>query len=250
MTTEGKLLIMCALPRVGSSVFVGDMWRSSEVGEPREYFNPGRFERTANEWGLSVRDLAGYCDQLQKRTRSSNGVVGVKLMVRHLRWLAEQGMLPAEQGRLRALVESFGQVQPVIVRVSRHDKLRQAISLMKARQTGKWGSHGTARGEATFDEEALTRAVIDLVKMESLWDRELEASGMEPDLSFVYEEHLASPEERYRALVSLLRMVGSPDPEGAAAKQRGNERSLERQADETTEAWVNRFIGWARPPGR
>jgi LPS sulfotransferase NodH len=240
-----KLLFVCTTPRTGSSVLVGDMRGTEEMGNPREYFNlNGRYRNSGEKWGIDFDDLDGFIAAVTKRTSTDNGVVGVKIFELHLDQMARQGLLPKGPGRLRALAERFGEPDPVIVTLTRRNKLRQAMSLMKARQTGKYGSGGTAKGKAKYDQKALTNGIVEMVKRETRWERELAASQYTPDLALVYEDHIDPMPERQAVMLRLAELLGLPDPAASLAKAQIGGSSLQRQADETTEAWIDKYIGW------
>jgi hypothetical protein len=54
----------------------------------------------------------------------------------------------------------------------------------------------------------------------------------------VYED---LPSRRDETLLAIARNLDLPDPEGIVANRARDEVQLERQADETTEAWINDF---------
>lgn len=240
-----QLLFVCTTPRTGSSVLVGDMRGTGEMGNPREYFNlTGRYKSSAAKWGIDFDDLDGYIAEVTKRTATDNGVVAVKVFELHLDQMARQGLLPRGPGRLRALAERFGKPDPLVITLTRRNKLRQAMSLMKARQTGKYGSGGTAKGKAKYDQKALNTGIVEMVKREARWERELRDSGCVPDLALVYEDHIDPVPVRQETILRIAELLGLPDPPAALAKAKIEGSSLQRQADETTEAWIDRYIGW------
>jgi len=83
--------------------------------------------------------------------------------------------------------------------------------------------------------------LLELIQRENRWDRELEASGYEPNLSLIYE---VLQHEREETLLRIARDLGLPDPEGLVESRDVEENRLERQADRRTEAWVDKFIRW------
>jgi len=240
-----RLLFICTTPRTGSSMLRGDIRSTGAMGDPREWFNMTagrRYDIQATEWEVPRGDLGSYLRALKEHTATENGVVGVKIFEYHLQQLASEGMIRSAGGRLRDLAERLGEPDPVVVTLTRHNKLRQAISFHKARQTGKWGTQGKARGAAKFDRKAIEKEMVELVNRENRWDRELETSGYVPHLRLVYEVLVG---EREETLLRLARALELPDPEGiVAARRRPEEQPLKRQADDETESWVNRFIGW------
>ena len=238
------LLFICTTPRTGSSMLRGDVRSTGVMGDPREWFNMGkgrRFEASCAEWGVRVDDLDGYIAALREHSATPNGVIGVKIFELHLQNLVNLGLLPKGPGRLRALAERFGSPDPAIIRLTRHDKLRQAISLTKAKQTGRWGTQGKARHEARYDRKQITADLLEMVERETRWDRELAESGYESHVDLIYE---IAQHHREQALLDIARSLGLPDPERIVAERTEQQKKLERQADRVTEEWIDQFIGW------
>jgi LPS sulfotransferase NodH len=239
-----KVIFICTLPRTGSSLLSADMRSTVALGEPREYFNINRMARLREKWSLPVDDLDAYIAALKKRTVSPNGVVGVKLMVAQLRRLKGEGHFGDHPAPLRALVERFGS-DVMIVKLLRRDKLRQAISLVKARQTGKWGVLRDGEGEPTYESEDIDRAILDLAIWEALWQREIEASGFDLDLDLAYEDIVVRRDE---TLLDIARWVGLDDPEGVVGDRDREDVKLQRQSNDVTEEWIDRYIGYRGAP--
>lgn len=232
-----KTIFICSLPRTGSSLLSGDLRSTRALGDPREYFNPNRYAKLVEMWDLPTNDLDAYIAELRNRTASDNGVVAIKLMVQHLTWLHNQGMLKESQGNLAELSERFGGGGGV-VKLHRRDKLRQAISLMKARQTGKWGAKGQARGKPEFSEDQLSKAIVDIVRWEALWECEFAASGITPALKIAYEDIVAARDE---CLLKIANELALDNAEAIVANRSRDGVSQQRQADSETEQWYDRF---------
>ncbi len=238
------LLFICTTPRTGSSMLSGDITSTRSMGIPREWFNLNRGRRyyqAVEEWNVPDGDLGAYLEALKEHAATDNGVVGVKLFEVHLQQMVREGMLPEGPGRLRALAERFGTPEPVILTLTRNNKLRQAISFTKAKQTRQWGTRGEVQGKAEYDRRAIEADLMELAEQENRWDRELEASGYTPDLRLIYE---VLQHEREETLLGIARALELPDPEGIVASREIEEKRLARQADRLTEAWVDRFIRW------
>ena len=232
-----KSILICTLPRTGSSLLAADMRSTNALGNPGEFFNRGTYERFTENWGVAQGDLDGYIKEIHAKRASPNGVVAVKLMVRHLDLLTQQGMLPSEPGRLRNLTRHFGDV--VIIKLLRKDKLRQAISLTKAQQTGQWGALKEQRAEPFYDRDALIANLVRIAKAEAMWERELAASELPPAISIDYEDIPLAREELLLRIAELLEL---PEAAQIVANRDRGEVKLERQSDELTEDWYDRFI--------
>lgn len=227
-------IFICTLPRTGSSLLSADMRSTEALGTPREYFNSNRYKNLIAKWELPENDLDAYIAALRKRTGSANGVVAIKLMVHHLAWLRKVGMI---EGGLTELSNRFGG-NVVVVKLFRRDKLRQAISLVKARQTGKWGVNGKATAEPQFSDQQLSASIVDIVRWEALWEREFASSGITPALDLAYED---IPGNRDESLYRIARALNLDDPKAIVARRARDEVSLERQANSETEQWYERF---------
>ena len=239
-----RLLFICTTPRTGSSMLRGDIRSTKAMGDPREWFNMSRgrrYHQSKKDWGVPGGDLDAYISAVKEHTSTKNGVVGVKLFELHLSQLVRRGMLPSGPGRLRALAEAFGTPDPVVITLTRNNKLRQAISFTRAKQTGKWGTQGEAKTKDKYDRKAVEADLMELIERENRWDRELEESGYVPNLSLIYEVLL---HEREETLLQLAIDLELPDPAGIVASRDVEENRLERQADQRTEAWINKFIRW------
>lgn len=240
-----RLLFICTTPRTGSSMLRGDIRSTGAMGDPREWFNMNRgrrYHQSIKEWGIANGDLDAYLEALKEHTATGNGVVGVKIFEMHLSQLVRKGMLPKGPGRLRALAERFGTPEPVVITLTRNNKLRQAISFNRAKQTGKWGTQGEAKKKDKYDRKAIEADLMELIERENRWDRELEASGYVPDLSLIYE---VLQHEREDVLLRLAHALELPDADRVVAERDVEENRLERQADHRTENWVNKFIRWS-----
>lgn len=232
-----KSVFICTLPRTGSSLLAADMRSTNALGAPREFFNRPRYERLIERWDVPRGDLDAYISKLLQKTASPNGVLGVKLMVRHLDILTKEGMLPPEPGRLRNLTKHFGDV--VVVKLLRKDKLRQAISLTKAQQTGKWGVLKEQTAEPFFDREALIANLVRIVEDEAMWERELEASELTPSITIDYED---IPPAREELLLEIAELLELPDAAEIVANRDRGDVKLQKQSDSLTEEWYDRFI--------
>ena len=263
--------LVCATPRSGSTLLchllaaTGVAGRPEEYFEalrhsglprrPHEYFNPGRHadivERLAfrempdgplpEPSPLWVSDDYGpYLASAIERGTTANGVFGAKLMWGYLpdfatllRTIDGYADLPVPQ----MLARAFPNLR--YVRVSRDDKVRQAVSLWKAVQTQAWRrERGVGGGAATakpptFSFTAIHHLVNQLHAHDSAWTGYFTGLGVEP-YCVTYEELAADKEGTVRGVLDHL---------GIALAGRGiaAEPELERQADELSEEWVRRY---------
>lgn len=232
-----KAVVICTLPRTGSSLLAAEMRSTGFLGDPGEYFNPNRYDQFASDWGAPVDDLGAFISNLRIKTASPNGVFGIKLMMRHLDVLTRKGLLPPSPFRLQTLGEYFGDA--LLIQLRRRDKLRQAISLTKATQTGAWGVLREPTGEPRYDRQALLMSLERIIKEEAMWERELEVSGMSPDVTVDYEDIAHSRDD---VLLQIAHRLGLPEADDIVANRDRARVRLQRQSDAVTEDWYDRFV--------
>jgi LPS sulfotransferase NodH len=235
-----KTIIICTLPRTGSSFLAERLRLTGVMGRPREYFHPNQRAQLTTTFEVPADDIKRYAAEIIERRSSPNGVVSAKLMVTHLRDLVSHRLV--EPPALRSVIELFGSVaDATVIRLLRRDKVRQAISLVRARQTGEWSSLTAATHESPeYDADEIERTIVRLVKLEGLWDVELAAAGLVPALDVIYEDMTADVESVVR---EVGRAAGIVIPEQPAVEQPEPSRQHQRQRDAITEAWVEWFLG-------
>lgn len=128
--------------------------------------------------------------------------------------------LDSDNARFRA---AFG--TPVYVHLSREDKVAQAVSLLRAEQTGLWhvNADGTERerlkaGEApVYSAQNLSRLVTELEEHDRCWTRWFHEQGIDP-LHVTYERLSTAPQATLETVLSAfgwtpcLRKLLSPEP--------------------------------------
>ena len=213
-------IVLASEERSGSEWLCQLMGATGRLGRPMEYLNP--------HW--NSRFLADYPHDIPAEVRiahragvTSNGVFAMKLHVQHFDRLKEHVRL--------------GDVfpAPVFVRLSRRDRLGQAISRYRAQQTARYHSHWIEeRPGAGYDAAAIERTLSELVALSGRWELYFARNGLEP-LRLAYEELSADPRGALQAIAAL---VG----EHVEASDVTVDRELEVQRDETTEEWRRRFL--------
>ena len=240
--------LMLATPRSGSTLLGQGLQASGLAGEPREFFGH-KMAFWMERWRTPT--LPAYVARLVQARATPNGVFGAKLLYRqllHLETLARQDLQLAELSPPEVLNHLFPNLH--LVWITREDKIRQAISWFKARQTGVWGQdqgaetvklgaawrHGDAPlqpGELAFDYDGIAALVNQAEEEDAAIARFFEKSGIEP-FKVVYEAFAP----RYgETVIALLRWMGIDPPSDLTLP---NPRTV-RLADDKTEEWVARF---------
>jgi LPS sulfotransferase NodH len=242
-----KSYLVIATPRSGSTLLGQGLQASGVAGEPREFFGH-KMAHWMERW--NTPELPAYVAQLQKRRSSSNGVFGAKLLygqLLHLQKTAQQHPDLADLSGGDLLRQLFPDVH--ILWATRNDKLRQAISWFKARQTGVWGQSRGAEepklgrawrlgdeplqpGELAFDYAGIAALLQQAETEDAAIGAWLAEAGFTP-YRVVYEEFAP----RYSdATAEILDWMGIAHPPLNLPDPR-----TVRLADDRTDEWVERF---------
>ena len=207
--------VICGEARSGSSFLVRVLISTGELGFPFEYFSRGgcRREMLADpERGL--RDLL-------RHAASPNGIYGIKLFSRQLEITGTAGWL----GRLPHLQ---------FVHLERRDLLGQAISLLRANQTGQFVSMEPARAEPRYDRRAIAGLLGDIAADQARWRAYFARNGIEP-LQLFYEDVVADPQAAASAVAERVGLGHAPAIDlGRVAPT--------VQRDDLSLAWRERFL--------
>ena len=227
---------VCATPRTGSSLLLGLLESTGVAGRPQAYFRAPDEALWAGRWGLRrTRDYAGFVRAAIAHGRTGNGVFGAKLM-----WDTFQELL----AKLDAvspgpLARMFGETRFVYVR--RDDVVAQAVSWLRAEQTGAWyaGGNGEISGTAPtgrvpeYDRDRIAELVRTIGEHNAGWEAWFASAGVEP-YRVRYEQLADDPVATTRDILGFL---GLSLPEGSDITPRHR-----RQADDLNHRWVSRYL--------
>jgi LPS sulfotransferase NodH len=239
---------VCATPRTGSSLLIGLLDSTGVAGHPQPYFREDDEELWAERWRLTRTTQGGYDPGAFVRAAraagsSGNGVFGAKLMWGALDELAGKiaAFSPDLAGRAdqRALLErAFGRTR--FVYLHRADTVAQAVSWLRAEQTGTWyvGGHGEISGQArtgrqeAYDRDRIGGIVRMIEEHNAGWEQWFTAHGIRPH-RLRYEDLRADTAAATRTLLDFL---GLSLPPG-----RTPTTYYQRQADDVSAAWIARY---------
>ncbi|MDZ4311915.1 MAG: Stf0 family sulfotransferase [Cypionkella sp.] len=202
-----KSYIICGTPRSGSTLLCDLLAATQVAGVPDSFFMRDVDPVWARAWGLpargeldAVRYAAGYLAAAITAGTGATGVFGLRLMRESLGDVLAvidtvYPGLTSDRARLRA---AFGEV--LFVHLSRQDKLAQAVSLIKAEQTGLWhvapdGSELerlSAPQEPRYDFARLRAMVAELQGYDAAWLDWFAEQGIVP-LRVEYDSLSADP---------------------------------------------------------
>lgn len=170
-------LVIASTPRSGSHMLGHMLQQTGLFGVPFEYAMPDNLEVWKRK--LGTKGLDDTLDAIMWRRTTRNGVFCIKLHYEHLQTF----------GGLAEALRRFP--NPRLVRIVREDVLAQAISFVKASQTGIW-LHGQAGNPdaASYDREAIHAALQKVVLDNASWSYDIAHAGLRAP-TVIFEELLA-----------------------------------------------------------
>jgi LPS sulfotransferase NodH len=239
--------IICGTPRTGSTLLCSLLASTKAAGNPDSFYGRKFMPDWAAEWRLPARDTmsekdfsTAYLNGAIAAGKGGTGIFGLRLMRENLDELSEIldqifPDLPSDRARLE---KAFGRM--LYIHLSREDKLAQAISLIKAEQTGLW--HVAPDGteierlappeEPHYDFARINREVLELERYDTAWNSWFAAQGIEP-LCIGYESLSANPA---LALAGICEALGIEAPNAGDVSP-----GVAKLADETSLEWMRRY---------
>jgi LPS sulfotransferase NodH len=220
-----EAVVICSSPRTGSGVLCSALWSTNLCGRPDEYLAAATRQDYERLWDC---EPSSYGQRALNFGTTSNGVFGIKVHFQHLRCASWIGSGRSPLATLAPRVHFY--------LVRRRDKVRQAVSLHRAQTTGRFKVlKGTAAidDEASFDYDAIRRALDEIVDWDRGWDEYFDWLGITPTI-LTYEEHV---EEAYeRTARSIIRGLEVAVPPAFAVTT-----EFHKQSDEVAERLVEQF---------
>jgi LPS sulfotransferase NodH len=213
------------------------LYDTGVAGKPREYFDKNFEQLWIDQLGITSD--ADYFEKVRALT-TPNGVFGLKVFWFQLEYLVEK--LSRVRGRsepdFALLDEEFPNLRYIFM--TRRDKVRQAISWVKAHQTQMWwvipGAPGTLtepKQAPTFDYEEIDLRVRFLTELESTWLEYFRKKNLDP-LTIEYEDFTHAYEP---TVVSAVEYLGLSLTEPV----RVSKPRLVKQSDQVNDEWYRLY---------
>jgi trehalose 2-sulfotransferase len=235
--------LICGTPRTGSTLLCGLLESTGVAGHPESYFRQPDERSWAARWGIacSPGGAFSYADYVQAglaEGRTENGVFAARIM-----W----GTLEEVAGKLRTIYRdlpggdvsllnrAFGRTRFVYLR--RGDVLRQAVSWLRAEQTGVWfqtdePGQDRPEQELRFDFGRIHELAQLISEHNAAWQEWFASAGVRPH-PVRYEDLDADPVGVTRDILDFLGIELPPGREISARHR--------RLADELNAEWIERY---------
>ncbi len=238
-----KTYLICSTPRSGSTMLAFGLGSTKLAGNPNEYLDANVVFNWAQQLGFSVRSYSDYLQQLMSATCTPNGVFGAKTMWHSVRdTLGVYARLEPELASLPLYKQVAALLyHPRYIYITRDDKLRQAISLVKAAQTNVWihwnsdpSQNAAPAAEPVYDPAAIEEQLNTIIMVERVWDSFFAVAGLKP-YHVVYEDLIV----RYSEIIlDILNFLEIETPPGFTVPP----PVTAQQADSVSEEWYQRFL--------
>ena len=243
-----KVYIICTTPRSGSTLLCRLLASTGKTGNPDSFYHKPRFmAEWAAEWGLAKKggespvafDRAYLAGALEAG-RAGTDIFGMRLQYEYLPLLSKtlDQIYPGFKTDANRFKQAFG--DPLYIHLSRSDKVAQAVSLVRAEQSGLW--HLNADGtdyervgraqEPSYDFNRLHREVIELAKEDQAWSEWFIDQEIEP-YRISYELLSERPGDTLQGVCHAL----GANPAGIADIT----PNLAKLSDAINEEWIRRY---------
>jgi LPS sulfotransferase NodH len=244
-----RCYIICANARCGSTLLSRALSDTGIAGHPDEYFVTGPPEAFAPGWTFweegplarqhGVTEREEFLQLVYRVGTTPNGVYGATLMWNSVGWAMDnfREMPRFSQANTEGLFASlFPGLQ--VIHVIRQDRLRQAISWLRAAEDGVWvvsaDEPARPQREPVLQYDVIVGMMDLIAQGEAAWMDLYQKLGVEP-VTVVYEEfsHPSGYEQTIRRVLEHLHLdhtIDIPRP-----------RTM-KQADHISDEWVGRFL--------
>lgn len=239
--------VICTSPRSGSTLLCKLLARTGVAGNPASYFHRPSVSAWCDALSLTPDASVPERDVLDMVFRAATvegsletGVFGLRLQRHSFDYFTEELALrhlgPASDAqRFQA---AFGRTS--FIHLTRRDKIEQAVSYVRAEQTGLWHLAPDGRelerlappGQPEYDADQIRAQFDKLTIYDRDWQSWFEAEEIEP-LRITYETLSKHPIDTLRRVLDHLGL------DRAAAH--GVEPEVAKLADGISRDWVARF---------
>lgn len=244
--------VICTSPRSGSTLLCGLLSATRHMGAPDSHFHTPSVDRWLESYALRREDFASDQEAMGAifaaaldRGRGGTDVFGLRLQRGSFDFFMEKAatLYPDAQSGVDHVEAAFGPT--LFIHLTRPNKVDQAISRVKAAQTGLWHKAQDGRElerssgpqDPFYDAAAISEHVAELTAMDVAWRDWFDCEGVAP-LRISYDDLSRDPTS---ALRSVLGAFGADEALAA-----GIDAPTAKLADDTSRRWAERFL--AEPP--
>jgi LPS sulfotransferase NodH len=239
--------VICTSPRSGSTLLCNLLATTGVAGNPASYFHFPSISDWLNNFNLTPDASMSERNVLDTIIKAAiaegsldTGMFGLRIQRHSFDYFTQKLAIlyPELSSDTQRFHEAFGRT--AFLHLTRRDKFEQAISYVKAEQTGLW--HMAADGTeierlsppqaAAYDPERIGACFEEMKSYDRHWERWFVTENIVP-LRISYEELSAHPIKMLREILGHLGL----DCEATSDVEPG----VAKMADKTSQDWVARF---------
>lgn len=238
---------ICTSPRSGSTLLCNMLTATGIAGKPKSYFFGNTLDGWIEDLALDVAQAATESDLIQQamqvamaKGRNGTAIFGQRLQAHSLAFFLEKLAVlhPDAANDAERFQLTFGRT--LFVHLRRPDKLDQAISYLKARQTGLWhmapdGSElerTAAHRDPVYDRDQLHACIETFAGYDQHWDNWFASQAIVP-VRLSYDALSLDPLGTLRLVLEQLGL----DPTAADSVTPG----VKKLADGINDDWAARY---------
>lgn len=239
--------VICTSPRSGSTLLCKLLTATGIAGRPGSHFHDPSLSGWLKDYGLSPDSYASAREALKAvfgaahaRGTGTTGMFGLRLQRRSFEFFMQQmdNLHPGLPDDLARFQAAFGST--LFIHLTRANKLAQAISYVKASQTGLWhqSPDGTelerlsAPKDPVYDAEAIAGHMAEMATWDREWNDWFARARITP-VRLSYDALSADPS---RTLAKILDTLGL-----ATGSAQSIVPAVAKLADATSRDWAKRF---------
>ncbi|MGV2105448.1 Stf0 family sulfotransferase [Agrobacterium vitis] len=239
--------VICTSPRSGSTLLCNMLAATGVAGKPKSYFHHGPITDWLSYLNLDINPylpesdlLAAIFEAAVEKGRNGTGLFGLRLQRHSFDLFVEKlavlyPVLASDRKRIEA---AFGST--LFIHLTRLDKVQQAVSYVKAQQTGLWhrAPDGTelerlsAPRDPIYDAAKIRASYDEFIQYDRAWQSWFDMQGIQP-LRITYEALCADPIASLKDVLVQLGVNG----EAASSVVPGTAKL----ADGINQSWETRF---------
>jgi LPS sulfotransferase NodH len=239
--------ILCTSPRSGSTLLCRMLEATGLCGVPDSHFHAPSVAAWLDDHDMPAEGYVNEDEALKAALRAgkcagqgATGMFGLRLQRHSARFFLEQlrRLHPLQRSDLARIEAEFGPTR--FVYLTRESKLDQAISYIKAQQTGLWHMAPDGReierlsppGQPVYDRAAIAAQIVAFEADDRDWTAWFRREEINP-LCISYEALARQPSGTLQEVLSYLGVVGESAAQMAPP--------VARLSDETNRAWAARY---------
>lgn len=239
--------VICTSPRSGSTLLCRLLAATGVAGSPESYFHEPSLVSWLEDFGLDPRDFATEIEMLKEviskakfQGESGTDLFGLRLQRRSFDFFESKLALlhPNLSDTSSRIEATFGRT--LFIHLTRADKLAQAVSFIKASQTGLWhmAPDGTEierlseHHEPEYDAALIRDQIAEFTTHEAEWKLWFYKEQIQP-LTLKYDDLAIDPCAALRTVFDELGL----DP----APVEGLVPPVAKLADRTNAQWIERY---------